>query len=234
MNKRTACLGAVAATACLLVWTCGKKSGPSGPEDNGEPGVTYSYDTNGATINITIPEHTDTSRYCIIDSLVVEYDFFPAGILAWLYAVNGSVLTVIDGNDTASYTRSGAGIGLTGSWTLNGTNDLLPVKITFTATTVSLVYQKCRADEFIAFDWAPDSAAYAVSLQKVSCTEVRLTGDTTRETVTISWNGSGDKTTSSSDPAHAAHTWYADPVSCPNDEYPDWYYSAFLNDNYIQ
>jgi hypothetical protein len=58
-----------------------------------------------------------------------------------------------------------------------------------------------------------------------------LTGNTTGEVVTITWNASSDMTYSSSNAGHAAGTVYDNPAWCPNDE-PDWYYAEFLGMNY--
>jgi hypothetical protein len=165
---------------------------------------------------------------------MVQIDTVPATILAFSYVISGTTLTLIHGNDTAVCSRVGTGSGLTGTWTRNYTSDDLPSQLTFAATTVTLVYQVCNADDFITYDWAPDSVYYAVTLTRVSCTEVRLTGDSTGETVTITWNGWGDMTTSGNGAGHAAHTWRVNPGSCPNDYFPDWYYAEFLFNNFIE
>lgn len=76
-----------------------------------------------------------------------------------------------------------------------------------------------------------DSAKYNITAQLVDSSTVRLTGNTTKEVVTIagtlSTNGF-DETYSSSNGAHATGKRLAIPVSCPDEA--DWY-SAFYLDN---
>jgi hypothetical protein len=228
------CVAAI--SAGLLIGTCGKKN-PGSPDDGdtGPTAETYSYTSTDSTIRVSIPLHVDTAKYCIDSTLVEEIDTVLATFLAFSYRIAGATLTLIQGIDTAVYDRVGGGSGLSGTWTRYFTDNNLPSQISFdTGTkTVTLVYQKCSADDFIS-EWAAYSAYYAVTLQRVSCTQVQLTGDSTGEVVTITWNGSCDMTTASSNPAHAAHTWHQNPLSCPNEDYPDWYYNEFLNDNFIQ
>ena len=76
-----------------------------------------------------------------------------------------------------------------------------------------------------------DSAKYNITAQLVDSSTVRLTGNTTKEVVTItgtpSTNGF-DQTYSSFNGAHATGKRLAIPVSCPDEA--DWY-SAFYLDN---
>jgi hypothetical protein len=104
--------------------------------------------------------------------------------------------------------------------------------VVITATTVTVTTYDCEyADDFID-DWnwggaSADSATYAVTVEMISCSQVRLTGLTTGEVVYVTWNASGDAT----DAGHAAGTVYENPTSCPN-EPPAWYESGFLGANY--
>jgi hypothetical protein len=66
-------------------------------------------------------------------------------------------------------------------------------------------------------------------VEEISCSQVRLTGLTTDEVVTITWNADDDATYSSSTTGHATGTVYGNPTSCPN-EAPDWF-TEFLYDN---
>jgi hypothetical protein len=74
-----------------------------------------------------------------------------------------------------------------------------------------------------------DSARYNITVQKINATTVRLTGNKTNEIVTISFSDESTVYTSSV-AANAAHTYYYEPVQCPNDYTPDWFYD-FKTDN---
>ncbi|MBN2189194.1 MAG: hypothetical protein JW699_07055 [Chitinispirillaceae bacterium] len=234
MDRRLLYFCVFAAGAVLSAGTFCKKN-PAGPGgDDGPPPQIYGYTSTDTTIRVSIPAHVDTAAYCVIDSLMFDIDAVPATVLAFSYVISGTTLTLVHGVDSAVYTRVGSGSGLVGTWTRGFTGDGLPSDLIFAAATVTLEYNLCHADGFITYDWAPDSAAYAVTLTRVSCTEVRLSGDYTGETVTITWNDWNDMTTSGTGAGHAPHTWRANPVSCPNDYFPDWYYTGFLNDNFIE
>ncbi len=84
-----------------------------------------------------------------------------------------------------------------------------------------------------------DSAMYNITLQKVSPKKLILTGSTSGESVTINWNVlSGTfldikytEVFTSSNPAHTSYTYYSNPQTCPDDEYPLWWDNSFLPDN---
>jgi hypothetical protein len=84
-----------------------------------------------------------------------------------------------------------------------------------------------------------DSAMYNITIQKVSPKKLILTGNTSGESVTINWNVlSGTfldmkytEVFTSSNPAHTAYTYYSNPQTCPDDEYPLWWDGSFLTDN---
>jgi hypothetical protein len=78
--------------------------------------------------------------------------------------------------------------------------------------------------------YGTDTCSYAVTVVKLSSSSVKLVGKTSGETVTITWNSKGDETFTSSDPAHTAHTYYANPKQCPNDYQPTWFIT-FLTAN---
>jgi len=97
----------------------------------------------------------------------------------------------------------------------------------------------CHADDFIAQWNAPfwgnphnaDSARFDIVVTKVFCDSVLLYGNKNSETVSISWNASGDMSYGSSDTTHHAYTWYVMPQTCPNEYAPEWYQNAFLIPN---
>jgi len=73
-----------------------------------------------------------------------------------------------------------------------------------------------------------DSTEHSIAVQIVDSSTVRLTGNTTKEVVTITSTNGFDQTYSSSNSAHATGTRLAVPTSCP--ESADWY-STFLSAN---
>ena len=75
-----------------------------------------------------------------------------------------------------------------------------------------------------------DSAQYNVTAQIVDSSTVKLTGNTTKEVVTITSANGFDRTYSSSNSsAHATGTKLATPTSCP--EAASWYRDDFLSAN---
>jgi len=238
MHNRAMFFCAVAAAAGLLLWTCSKKSNPAAPPDNngGQTAKTYSYTVVGNTIHVSISESVDTIRYCdpLADTLVTDYETTPAYIRIYSYGISGTVLTLIL-VDTAVYNRSGTGSGLAGTWIASGAVDNFPERMVFTSDSVAVTIAPaavCYADsDYVRYLWPLDSADYRLTINRTSCSQVQLTGDSTHETVTMTWNASGDMTMTGSISGHTAHTWYKNPLSCPNDQYPDWYYSEFLGPN---
>jgi hypothetical protein len=238
MNKRILYFCSVAAAACLLVWTCSKKSNPAGPDDNGETTATatYHYTRTPTTVIFSIPQSIDTSRHCEDSVLVTEYDTTDAYPSVSWYVLAGNTLTIISAaNDTARYSRSGPGSDLPGTWIESGTVENFPVQMVFTDDSVSVtmaISAACYADsEYIRYQWPQDSSYYLLTLNRISCTQLQLYGTVSGETVTLTWNSGGDMTFTSSSSAHGAYTWYRNPLSCPDDQYPDWYYPEFLDPN---
>jgi hypothetical protein len=222
-------------TAGLLVVLCGKKNSPTGPGDNGGGGTTeaYNYTVSVDTIIVSLPQRTDTAIYCdpVADTLVTEYAVIPAHDSTLLYRISSGndTLMLYHTTDTSLFSRSGSGSGLIGTWTAAGTVPLNSwTQLVFTATAVTVTMRTCYAEEFINNEWPFDSAYFSVRVVQISCTSVQLTGDTTNERVTISWNGAGDATFSSTTTGHVAYTCRKKPLACPNNPYPDWYYPYFL------
>jgi hypothetical protein len=119
--------------------------------------------------------------------------------------------------------------------------DSMGVEYVFTGTMGKLGFHGGYnyAKEFIiswnspAWNGDPaDSALYDISMAALSNTMVKLTGRKTGETVTIVWTpgGTPDQTYTSSNPAHAAHTYFQNPTACPDDPEPVWW-AGFLSDN---
>jgi hypothetical protein len=237
MRKRVAFFCAVTAAAGLLLWTCGKKSNPAGPPpDDGKTAATYSYIIIGNTIRVSIPERVDTTRYCapVADTLVTTYNTTAAHFMLYSYNISSNILTLVRIN-TAVYDRSGTGTGIIGSWIVASAVTDFPTQMVFTDDSVAVTMAptaECYADsEYVRYLWPLDSADYRLTINRTSCSQVQLTGDSTHETVTMTWNASGDMTMTGSISGHTAHTWYKNPLVCPNNQYPDWYYSEFLGPN---
>lgn len=228
------CVAAVIA-AGLLFWTCGKKN-PAGPDDGGYVPAkeTYGYVSNTTSIFMFIPRHVDTNRYCADSLLVTNLDTINAYTLPYSYVINGTTL-MLKRTDSAFYTRTGTGTGLTGgTWVQNGAVEEFPADMAFTADSVTLTMADSggsEGDDYIRNLWPVDSVSYHLTLSRISSRQVQLTGTVSGETVTLTWNTDGDKTVTSSSAGHYSYTYYANPRSCPNNPYPAWYYSDFLGPN---
>jgi hypothetical protein len=237
MKRSTASFVLLLGAAGLLLGTCGKKN-PSDNDggNNGQTTETYQYTVLGNTLRVSIPLQVDTARYCdqVSGNLVALYDTTPAHIRIYSYLLAGDYLTIRLG-DSAVFSRSGSGSGLPGTWNAVDTVEDFPVQMVFTDSTVAFTLvpaPRCWADsDYVRYQWPQDSADYRLTLNRVSCTEVRLIGDSTHETVTLTWNSSGNMTVAGSAAGHSAHTWYRNPTTCPNSLYPDWYYDYFLSPN---
>jgi hypothetical protein len=133
--------------------------------------------------------------------------------------------------------RVGAGNGIQGAWStvfdsvMNGT-------IQVSATTITLT-SICNAQMFMAEDasYLTDSL-FNITTTEVSCNQVTLTGNISKEVVTIfmsqpildfDYIGEFNTTFTSNNSSHAAFTIYANPATCPNDPQP--WFEVFLIEN---
>jgi len=237
MRKQALLFCVFAVSAGFLMWTCSKDSGPTGPGDGGSVTTetrVYSYTVLGSTIIVSIPEDIYSYSYCNGNTLETYSDTSPAHDEPMPFVVSGDTLKFIEGTDTVVLIRMGSGSGLIGQWYVADTdlqNGQVRLDITTSTLTVTITVNNCYVDDFIdswncCGTWA-DSASYDITVLKLSCTQVRLTGNISGEVVTISWDTDGNMTFTSNNTGHAAHTWYENPTSCPN-FYPDWYYTDFL------
>lgn len=200
----------------------------------------WPYTVSGDSMSIYEPPQISSYAYCNGATLVTQYDTL-GGTFGMRYTVSGNTLslnecdTVYMSCDTENLTRVGSGTGLIGTWVFT---TYLPdtLWLVFTATTVSVYFtgsssNYCYADDWMANEWQYDSIGFNGTATELSCTQVRITGNTTGEQVTITWNNNGDMTYTSTNAAHAAYTYYQNPTSCPDDYTPDWYYSGFIYSN---
>lgn len=118
----------------------------------------------------------------------------------------------ISGSFEDSMVRIGTGSGIEGQWT--SSNGAI---VQISAGTV--IVTPTWADNFMA-NWA-DFGSDFITAQKTTSNSVTLTGNSTQEIVTITWNSVGDATYSSNQPQHAAGVEYYNPADCPNDP-PAW------------
>lgn len=235
MSKQVMVLCVSAVIAGLLFWTCSKKN-PAGPDDGGNvPAIeTYRYQSNTTAIFMFIPWHVDTNRYCADSLLVINLDTVDAYTLPYSYVITGTTL-MLKRTDSAFYTRTETGTGLTGgTWVQNGAVEEFPATMAFAADSVTLTMVDSggsEGDDYIENLWPDDSVNYHLTLSRISGRQVQLTGTVSGETVTFTWNTDGDKTVTSSSAGHDSHIYYANPRSCPNNPYPPWYYPEFLGPN---
>jgi hypothetical protein len=209
-----------------------------------QQGWTATYEISGDLITIHFPADTYTSTYCdySADTLVTDVYIDSAYTETDTFSLSGNTLTVWGpGPDTTIvFTRVGSGSGIQGTWTTTmygATVTLVITATTLTMTESDISY--CVADDFMTYyPYMYDTAYFAITATKLSCTQVRLTGDTTGEQVTITWNSNGDMTYTSNRTGspyyHTAYTYYANPTTCPNNYEPDWFWSypdGFLTTN---
>jgi hypothetical protein len=152
-----------------------------------------------------------------------------------LYTLSGNTMVVMDqyGDTQAVCTRSGTGSGMVGTWNTvfyqgsdNGMNVTMNGTIQVTASTFTLT-SVCNAHLFMAEEGSFYSEPeFNITDTEVSCSQVRMTGNTSKEVVTASFSqpvldfdyiGDCNITFTSSNARHAAFTLYADPATCPNE-----------------
>lgn len=214
--------------AAALMVLCSKKSNPTGPGGDQNTIETVYYTVSGNTIIITTPAQTYTGTYCDGDSLVSESytDTAQTHTVPFLLLNNDNLLIMSSGTSGDSLIRVGTGTGIQGQWT--GSDG---ISYQIGPNTVTVVIN--QAASFIG-DWNSFQASqYNITVAEISSNSVTLTGNSSKEVVTITWNSAGDEIYSSSKSTNAPSTVKANPTTCPNDS-PAWY-DQFLsaNSNYI-
>jgi hypothetical protein len=231
MRKQMMVFCAIAVCAGVVLFTCSKSGGPTGPAEGGPTSTTYNYTVSGDTLTVSIPQQITFRSHCNGNTLHANYDTIPAQDQSAIFILSGNVLTLIEPYDTATYTRVGVGGVLTGSWKITILTENLPDQLDFGPSTVTATYPAtCYGDGFMANEATYITANYShVSVTQLSCNIVRLTGGTTGEQVTLTWDSDGNLIYSSSNSQHTTGIVYQNPTSCPNIA-PDWY-NLFLTAN---
>jgi hypothetical protein len=87
--------------------------------------------------------------------------------------------------------------------------------------------------ELMADNLIFDTTLYNITITVADSATATLKGNTTGETVTLTFDSqTGDLTYKSTHAGHAAHTYYDQPTVCPNRYRPEWF-DGFLSDNRI-
>jgi hypothetical protein len=76
-----------------------------------------------------------------------------------------------------------------------------------------------------------DTCNYSIAVTKVNDNEVIFTGNKSKSTATIVEDGYGDLTYTSSNPEYGPHTYFVNPVSCPDQQTPVWW-NQFISSNH--
>ncbi len=224
----------------------------------GDSLVSYS-DTFQASTGITVYELTGntlkllnaTTDTMTTSGAVVEYSSVltrvgtGTGIIG-LWKYTGESYQVISGTLLPDEVSSlNAEIAMEDSMTLD-----MGAEYQFTGSQINLFMSGSPdyASEFISDEWdysifgdpaSADSALYNVTVNKVGENKITLTGNVTHEVVSIQWiisNASNyaqmqyTETFTSSNAAHAAYSYYSNPQTCPDDDYPAWW-DDFLTAN---
>ena len=216
----------------LLLLTCSRDSNPTAP---GTPSSTWTYTVAGSDLIINRPQRIDT--YCDPTYGLSADTTFAAVDTNWYVLSAGQDTLWVEGDDPGDTTllvRIGTGTGVQGQWRMIEGD--LTATITVTATTITA--SMCGGDLFMATDGPEIEQNFNITVTKISCDAVLLTGNTTQEQVTFTLQPTADSpdrimefdaTYSSNTPQHATVTRYVDPTTCPNNG-PDWL-NDFLNDN---
>ena len=232
MCKRLILFCVFALGVCLVMWTCSKKSNPTGTGDGGGGGNTASaYTMSRDTIIVSHPAYTSwtcngTDR--VIDTTITA--FMDTSVIT--FSSTGDTMTVvkINGDTDVVLIRVGTGSGIQGQWQGLVQSSL---EATMQIASSTITTSVCMADAYMAFEAWFDTMSYNITDVKQSCNSVTLTGNTSHEVVTISFGqihnldiGNADMTYTSSNSQHTAFTIYANPTTCPND-YADWITSFY-------
>ncbi len=231
--------------AGVLFVTCSKSSNPAGGGGGGNNGtVVYTYTTSGDSVYIKRPSGYDSITaysYCNGSTLVTGYDTSSGPPPSVYYNISGSTLTLRycqNGCDTGVFTRTGSGTGLPGTWYMTGTqSQYFPETLIISSNTIATPNGKtnseCWSDLFLQDEWPLYSTVFKGSIDSVSCSEIKITGTTSGEQVTITWNSSsGNLTYTSSVSSHAQYTYYANATTCPDSDTPSWW-ASFLAANLV-
>ena len=117
-----------------------------------------------------------------------------------------------------------------------------PVTLEFTGALFKTVVTRTPADDYL--NPRPENEGfgipgwftteyYAITLRKLDANTIEVKGAKTGAAfLKLRLNSAGDITYSSSDPKQAPQTYFANPRSCPNLEFPDWVLD-FLNANLV-
>ncbi len=183
---------------------------------------------------------SDTSQYVLSgDTLktLMDLDTLPSNAVVayWMIAV-----------------RKGTGTGLQGVWTVTGatyqvlsgtptqaeltmiqqelayfspgSGNTMEVQITANQVKLYEVSSITFAQELVmGLSEALDTSLFDLTVTVVNANTVKVKGNVTNEEVTITYNSTAETVTyTSSVAAHAAHVYYENPTTCPNDEMPPW------------
>jgi hypothetical protein len=221
-----------AAIVCagLLVLTCSKNDNPSGP---GGVNSTWTYTVSGTDLIVSHPQSIETD--CAGSYVTADTTFAYSDTSWFALSVNSDTMFVEgDQGDTMFLTRIGTGTGIQGQWLMSQGD----FEATIEVGTQTITASTCFGDIFMAGEALWIELSYNITVSQLSCSSVRLTGNTSGEQVTINYTQTGnspdnmdaDITYSSSNAQHAPGTVFANPTTCPNDE-PGWLDTFLLENN---
>jgi hypothetical protein len=193
---------------------------------------TVTYDLTGNTLMLYFPFDTlDTSEAVVTMCLILSRKGSGGG-LEGVWSVSDLSYEIIQGNPTQGEIT---GLETEIAFLKKMFTEKMIMEYEFSAGQLKGYSKQIQdfADGFID-DWngwwyddpaLADSAQYDIAVTKVDANIVTLYGNLSEETVTIKHNPSAHSITySSNDPAHAPHTYFEDTETCPNDDYPQWWW----------
>jgi|GEM_PF-6486571 hypothetical protein len=191
------------------------------------------------------------------DSLLVQNDawtlsFFPTQFFIWAFTGVKVWYVFLGSHDAGSITGTWGLVGAVGSFGPNVTlgaaqaaDSIIASKdslirsygmtITMSGDMLKVYYTMKFADSVVAA-WTTcrmtslDTCHYDMTVTKVSDNTVTLYGKISRSAATISEDGFGNVTYTSTNPEYGPHTYYANPIRCPNQSLPVWW-TQFLSIN---
>jgi hypothetical protein len=224
-----------AVIAGLTLWTCSKTSNSVG---SGGGSVPWTYTRSNDTVFLNDPGTTfswcDSANPNVRDTEIQA----PTKDTMWYtLSSNGDTMLVMQNTGAQVCTRVGTGSGIQGAWNTMF-DSLINATIQISATTITLT-SVCNAQWFmtLAVPYLTEPF-YNITATEVSCNQIILTGNISKEVVTISFSqpvldfdyiGEFNTTFTSNIAGHSAFTIYADPVTCPDEEQA--WFETFLSAN---
>jgi hypothetical protein len=246
------CAYVCVAAVVFLSLSCGDStSGNGNPAQPAKSGYTitasYPYTSAGDSIVAIVNMNMcDTTVLKHVSTMTMKYQITGDTLFVWYVSSTGDALSQDQSSGILVYLRQGQGTGLIGTWTMIGGKDSLSSALDTTGVAYSSSYiTEFTGAQMISYcKGTPAQSAYnsykalfasmpeyEITVSQPNSQTVRLYGTASGETVSMTYAADNESVTfSSSDQSHAAHIYYMNPSTCPDDAVPTWFYT-FLEAN---